>query len=113
ILSDDFPGLEGQSSPDVVDGYWVFVAPLSMGDHTIEFDGFIPEANFGVDITYNITVVPGENEGCGYKHHFKTSRFVHQARRAEFLIERGYYIQAARILERILLTEQDCNDDDD
>ncbi|MEW6207829.1 MAG: hypothetical protein AB1631_05640 [Acidobacteriota bacterium] len=43
--------------PAVSDGYWVMLAPLSVGHHTIHFHGSLPSFNFTLDITYNLTVV--------------------------------------------------------
>jgi hypothetical protein len=37
-----------------VDGYYVMVAPLSIGDHTIHFHG--TAGPYVRDVTYNITV---------------------------------------------------------
>src|SRR5262245_16638557 len=39
----------------VSDGYWIFLAPLSAGTHSIHLEA--PE--FGQDVTYNLTVRPG------------------------------------------------------
>jgi hypothetical protein len=46
------------------DGYWVFLNPLKPGEHTIHIVGAIDEgpfAGFTVDVTYEITVVGGQN----------------------------------------------------
>jgi hypothetical protein len=54
--------------PAVSDGYWLMLAPLPVGRHTIEFGGTLPwgfdeEGNvistFTIAITYTIDVVPG------------------------------------------------------
>jgi len=52
------PGpVSGQS---VSDGVWVFLPPLSAGNHTIHFGGvLILFGNLTLDVTYNITVQPG------------------------------------------------------
>ncbi|MGE0826167.1 MAG: hypothetical protein AB7G75_17055 [Candidatus Binatia bacterium] len=43
------------------DGYYLMLAPLSAGQHTIHFTGtFGDPVNFTLDITYNLTVVPGK-----------------------------------------------------
>ncbi|HLH56419.1 MAG TPA: hypothetical protein VKY92_22720 [Verrucomicrobiae bacterium] len=50
-------------TPAVSDGVFVMVAPLSIGQHTIRFVGVVgPLATpfFFKDITYNITIVPGQ-----------------------------------------------------
>jgi hypothetical protein len=66
------PGpVSGQS---VSDGVWVFLPPLSAGQHTIHIGGSIPDFNFTLDVTYILTVRPGgrgrgqlaaENEAWG------------------------------------------------
>jgi len=66
---------EGTSSSAVSDGYFVMLAPLSAGTHTIHFtsafvftaaeDGF--DFSFTLDITYHITVKPPgrvDDPGC-------------------------------------------------
>jgi hypothetical protein len=49
------------SLPDgfVDEGYYLMLAPLSAGQHTIHFHGTVPSANFILDITYHLTVVGG------------------------------------------------------
>lgn len=57
---------EGEVTPVAADGYYVMVAPLSVGEHTIHFGGSLvfTEAEdgfdyvFHLDITYHITVEP-------------------------------------------------------
>jgi hypothetical protein len=47
----------GTYGPQVSDGYWIMLRPLTPGTHTIHFKGTI--ANQGaVDVTYNLTVGP-------------------------------------------------------
>lgn len=53
----------GTTSQAVSDGYFVMLAPLSVGTHTLHFGGTLDaSAEFGamfiLDITYNITVAP-------------------------------------------------------
>jgi hypothetical protein len=48
------PGTTGQS---VSDGIWLMVAPLSVGQHTIDFGGTF-SSGFTFHITYNLTVAP-------------------------------------------------------
>ncbi|MFN8473236.1 MAG: hypothetical protein U0822_13695 [Anaerolineae bacterium] len=43
-------------SPLVSDGYWIMLAPLPSGPHTIHFGGTIPSQSFTLDITYHLTV---------------------------------------------------------
>jgi hypothetical protein len=40
----------------VADGYYLLLAPLSVGQHTIHFTGNLPHFNFALDVTYHITV---------------------------------------------------------
>ena len=48
----------GIYSPAVDDGYYVLLAPLAVGRHTLHFHAEHPEAGFVIDTTYNLTVVP-------------------------------------------------------
>jgi hypothetical protein len=68
LPADNLLGLPaGTTSDAVADGFYLFLAPLSAGDHTIHFsgelvfttaaDGF--DLDFLLDITYNITVASG------------------------------------------------------
>ncbi len=43
--------------PVVIDGYWLGLGPLPVGQHTIQFGGGI-EGAFQFDITYNLTSTP-------------------------------------------------------
>jgi hypothetical protein len=49
------------SLPDgfVDEGYYLMLAPLAAGQHTIHFHGTVPSADFTLDITYHLTVVGG------------------------------------------------------
>jgi hypothetical protein len=47
--------LPGTYGPFVSDGYWLMLAPLPTGQHTIHFHGVIPGI-FTLDITYHLTV---------------------------------------------------------
>lgn len=49
----------GEYAPIVDDGYYIMLAPLSPGQHILHFAGTLPQYPFTLDITYNITVVPG------------------------------------------------------
>ena len=59
----NFPA--GTTSPSVSDGYFVMVAPLSVGSHTIHFKGSVVftqaqdgfDFTFSLDITYHLTVI--------------------------------------------------------
>lgn len=44
----------GTYSPNVSDGFYVMLAPLSKGPHTISIEGAAP--GFTLDVTYNLTV---------------------------------------------------------
>jgi hypothetical protein len=46
----------GAVSPAVADGVYLMLPPLSAGNHTIHFAGTVPDFNFFLDITYNLTV---------------------------------------------------------
>ena len=48
----------GTVSPAVADGYWLMVAPLSVGEHTINFGGVnaATTPNFTLDVTYHVNV---------------------------------------------------------
>lgn len=70
----DFPILEGTVGQDVTgweesglysfgmaDGYWLLLAPLSEGEHVIQFSGS-HAWGWSVDVTYFITVVDDDND---------------------------------------------------
>jgi len=46
----------GRYFPGVDDGIYVLLKPLPRGPHTIHFQGYFPDFNFTLDITYHITV---------------------------------------------------------
>ena len=48
----------GTYSPVVDDGYCVMLAPLPIGEHALHFSGASAGCQFGVDVTYRLTVVP-------------------------------------------------------
>jgi hypothetical protein len=63
-------GLDPGDHLAVADGYWLLLAPLSRGDHEIQFGGLIPNAwqdeggtwhDFEVDVTYHLDVVGGRS----------------------------------------------------
>lgn len=45
----------GTFTPNVSDGYWLMLAPLSVGKHTIHFKA-LSNSGFGAEVTYNLTV---------------------------------------------------------
>jgi len=53
----------GEYGPCVDDGYYLMLAPLCCGEHTIHFQGgvWVPEWQWGfsLDVTYHLTVVSG------------------------------------------------------
>jgi hypothetical protein len=48
----------GTSCDTVDDGYYLLLAPLPAGHHTVHFHGEIPAFSFTLDVTYNLTVSP-------------------------------------------------------
>jgi len=50
--------IAGKIEPAITDGYWLMLAPLSVGKHTINFGGAM-STGFAVDMTYHITVDGG------------------------------------------------------
>ncbi len=46
----------GTYGPMVTDGYYLMVAPLPAGKHTLHFTGGLTASNFHLDVTYHITV---------------------------------------------------------
>jgi hypothetical protein len=46
-------GLSGRS---VADGYYLMLAPLSSGKHTIRIQGSLPAFAFTIDTTFNLTI---------------------------------------------------------
>jgi hypothetical protein len=65
LPADNFLGAAaGATSPSVADGFYIMLAPLSVGEHTIHFTGTYGDPiNFTLDITYNLTVVPPKQAG--------------------------------------------------
>jgi len=54
------PDLDGETGVSLADGYYIMLAPLSKGDHTLSFAGCLGSfggcANFELSILYNLTV---------------------------------------------------------
>ncbi len=48
----------GTTSPSVDAGVYLFLPPLSVGEHEIRFGGTFDEFGFSIDTTYHITVAP-------------------------------------------------------
>jgi hypothetical protein len=56
------PTSPGLYEPLVPDGFFLMLAPLSVGQHAIHFRGTIGDpVNFTLDITYDLTVVPNRH----------------------------------------------------
>jgi len=49
-------GVAAGMGQSVSNGYYLMLAPLSVGEHTIRFGGFFPNFPFSLDITYHLTV---------------------------------------------------------
>ena len=47
----------GTYGPAISDGYWLMLAPLSAGSHTVHFRG-VAAGGFETEVTYNLTVAP-------------------------------------------------------
>ena len=48
--------ITGSSQPAVSDGYWLMLAPLSRGTHTIHFGGKFASIGFETEATYTLNV---------------------------------------------------------
>jgi len=48
--------ITGSSQPAVSDGYWLMLAPLSPGTHTIHFGGKFVPIGFETEVTYTLNV---------------------------------------------------------
>ena len=54
-----FDAPEGATSLSAADGFYLMLAPLSVGQHTLHFTGtFETDIPFTLDITYILTVAP-------------------------------------------------------
>ena len=64
LPADNLFGIDaGTYSPAIDDGFYVMLKPLSVGTHALHFKGAssgcpLIGGPFGVDVTYNLTVVP-------------------------------------------------------
>ena len=59
LPADNIFGVEaGTTSPSVDAGVYLFLPPLSVGEHEIHFGGTFDEFGFSIDTTYHITVAP-------------------------------------------------------
>ena len=50
------PVPDGATTPSVSDGYYVMLAPLPAGKHTLHFHAEIPSYSYTLDVTYHLTV---------------------------------------------------------
>jgi hypothetical protein len=53
------PCVTGEPQPAVTDGYWLMLAPLAPGGHTLHFHAELPSFGFVLDVTYDLTVIGG------------------------------------------------------
>jgi hypothetical protein len=51
----------GWTYPVASDGFWLMLAPLPRGNHTINFGG--TNGNFRLDVTYDVNVFPVDTLG--------------------------------------------------
>ena len=51
-------GVAADTGLSVSNGYYLMLAPLSVGEHVIHFGGTFTDFAFSLDITYNLTVAP-------------------------------------------------------
>jgi len=56
VPPDNILGVPAGTGQSVSNGYWLMLAPLSVGEHVIHFSGAYPDVGFTLDITYNLTV---------------------------------------------------------
>jgi hypothetical protein len=47
----------GTYGPSLDEGYYLMVAPLPVGEHTISFEGGIPDFGLSIEVTYHLTVM--------------------------------------------------------
>lgn len=66
VPSDNILGLPAAVyTPDIDEGFYLMLAPMSPGNHTIHFTGSSPDLGYALDITYKITVPkPAPGDGC-------------------------------------------------
>jgi hypothetical protein len=57
------PCATGDAQPTASDGYWIMLAPLAPGPHTIHFHAELPDFGFVLDVTYNLRVLGGRGRG--------------------------------------------------
>jgi hypothetical protein len=55
---DNTLGLPPGTGQSVSNGYYLLLAPLAVGQHTLHFGGTYSAFNFSLDITYHLTIAP-------------------------------------------------------
>ena len=63
VGSPPVPIPDGVTTPSVSDGYFIMLAPLSVGKHELHFHAEIPAFGFSLDVSYHITVAPMHEYG--------------------------------------------------
>ena len=58
VPGDNILGVSSATGQSMANGAYLMIAPLSVGDHTIQFGGSFPDAQFTVNVTYHLTVAP-------------------------------------------------------
>lgn len=53
------PCITGSPQQGVADGFWIMLAPLDQGQHTLRFTASVPSYGFALDVTYHLTVGRG------------------------------------------------------
>jgi len=59
VPEDNVLGVPAGTGQSVSNGYYLMLAPLSVGIHTIDFGGTFTDFDFTLGITYHLTVAPG------------------------------------------------------
>ena len=49
-------GVEPTVTQGVVEGYWLLLAPLPVGEHELRFGGAVPDSEIATEVTYHLTV---------------------------------------------------------
>ena len=49
-------GVEPTVTQGVVEGYWLLLAPLPVGEHELRFGGAVPGSDMATAVTYHLTV---------------------------------------------------------
>jgi hypothetical protein len=57
------PCVIGDPQPTVSDGYWIMLAPLAPGHHSLHFHAELPDLGFVLDVTYDLTARGGRGHG--------------------------------------------------